>query len=144
MPSQFRSGGWTNIIHLTATGGNCCNYGDRTPAVWFHSSSTTATGNKLHICSSINGNGNTCFNPGLVVRRGQWATMEIKQYKEGSFYRYQATVNGVLVASALNKQAREFSYVKVYGSDKWYNTAQGSMRRLVIIPNTGNIIEEKI
>jgi hypothetical protein len=25
-----------NIMHFSGTGGNCCNYGDRIPAVWFH------------------------------------------------------------------------------------------------------------
>ena len=28
--------GWSNIFHITATGQNCCNYGDRIPGVWFY------------------------------------------------------------------------------------------------------------
>jgi hypothetical protein len=28
--------GWGSIFHFSATGGNCCEYGDRVPAVWFY------------------------------------------------------------------------------------------------------------
>lgn len=28
-------GAWTNIIHFTTTGNNCCSPGDRSPAIWF-------------------------------------------------------------------------------------------------------------
>ena len=27
---------WGSILHLSATGNNCCSYGDRIPGVWFH------------------------------------------------------------------------------------------------------------
>ena len=29
-------GEWANIIHVSATGNNCCNYGDRIPGIWFY------------------------------------------------------------------------------------------------------------
>ena len=129
------------MIHLTATGGNCCKYGDRTPAVWFHGSSTSATKNRFHICSAVNGVGNYCLNSGLIVPRGQWTSVEIMQHKEGGSYRYTVKVGGVTLGSVINKQAREFSNVKVLGGDNWYNPAQGSMRNLVINPNAkGKII----
>ena len=28
--------GWANVIHFSSTGHDCCNYGDRIPAVWFY------------------------------------------------------------------------------------------------------------
>ena len=27
---------WSSIVHFSATGGNCCLYGDRVPAVYFY------------------------------------------------------------------------------------------------------------
>jgi hypothetical protein len=27
---------WANVLHLTATGNDCCNYGDRIPGIWFY------------------------------------------------------------------------------------------------------------
>ena len=55
-PTRFQSG-WTNIIHLTATGSNCCAIGDRIPAVWFGRESATASKNGLHVCSAVNDEG---------------------------------------------------------------------------------------
>ena len=44
---------WSNIIHFTATGNNCCEYGDRVPAVWFYPGSL-----RLHIIDGQPSNGN--------------------------------------------------------------------------------------
>jgi hypothetical protein len=34
------NGAWTNIIHFTTTGNNCCSPGDRSPAIWFFPGAT--------------------------------------------------------------------------------------------------------
>jgi len=133
-PTRFQ-GGWTNIIHLTATGNNCCHNGGRIPAVWFYSTSATATKNRLLICSAVNGNGNFCFTSGVNVPRGQWATIEINQRLEGNSYTYIVKVNGAVLGSVINKKAQQFSNVKVFGADNWHNAAQGSMRNLIINPD---------
>ena len=125
---------WTNIIHLT-TGGNCCKYGQRIPGVWFHSSNSGATKNRLYICSAVNGNGDYCLSSGVIVPRGQWTSVLITQQPEGSRYRYIVKVGNAQLGSVINTQPREFSNVKVYASDNWYNTAQGSLRNLIIIPD---------
>ena len=141
-PTRFQSG-WTNIIHLTATGDNCCKYGARLPGVWFFSSSTSATKNRLHICSAVSGNGNYCFNSGIIVPRGQWTRIEVNQHREGVAYKYVVKVNDAIIGSVINTKPRQFSNVKVFGGDNWYNPAQGSMRNLVINPYLkGNIFHE--
>ena len=50
--------GWTNIIHNTFTGRNCCRAGDRWPAIWFCSNST-----RLHI--RIGKAGGSSWNNGI-------------------------------------------------------------------------------
>ena len=30
---------WSSILHFTATGNNCCEYGDRAPGIWSHPTS---------------------------------------------------------------------------------------------------------
>ena len=50
--------GWTNIIHNTFTGRNCCRAGDRWPAIWFFSNST-----RLHI--RIGKAGGSSWNNGI-------------------------------------------------------------------------------
>ena len=57
--------------------------------------------------------------------RGQWTTVEITQREEGDSYRYTVKVRGVNIGSVINKQAREFTNVKVFGADNWYNAAKG-------------------
>ena len=134
-PSQFQPG-WTNIIHLTSTGENCCNYGDRIPAVWVRSRSSGATTNKLEVSSAINNNGNFFFSPRpATVPLGQWTTVEITQLKEGNSYRYSVKVGGRRITTAINRKAREFTNVIVFGADDWSRAAKGSMRNLVINPN---------
>ena len=135
-PSQFQPG-WTNIIHLTSTGEGCCNYGDRVPGVWFRGTSPSAKTNELSVTSAVNGNGDFIFSsPTKVpVPLGQWTTVEITQLKEGDSYRFTVKIRGVNFGSVINKQAREFTNVKVFGADNWSNPAKGSIRNLVINPN---------
>ena len=132
-PTTFESG-WTNIIHLT-TGESCCGEGSRIPAVWFHSSSTTATKNKLHICSAVNGEGNYCTDSAVVVPRGQWTRVEVLQYKEGASYKYLVKVGSTALLSVTNSKPKDFYNVKVFGADDWSKHAQGSMKNLVISPD---------
>jgi hypothetical protein len=35
-PDNTINEAWTSILHFTATGSNCCEYGDRVPAVYFY------------------------------------------------------------------------------------------------------------
>jgi hypothetical protein len=44
--------GWSNILHISSTGENCCGYGDRVPAVWFFNGTT-----RLHIVTGSNSSG---------------------------------------------------------------------------------------
>jgi len=48
------SGSWRNIFHFTNTGNNCCNVGDRVPALWIYPDNAT----NLHYRSSTENNGN--------------------------------------------------------------------------------------
>ena len=54
------------------------------------------------------------------------------QRKMGSSYVYTVEVNGAVVKSVINLQPKEFSNVKIYGGDPWYQAAQGVMRNLVV------------
>ena len=62
-----------SILHFT-TGGNCCNYGERTPGVWL-------LGNGFTIASAINGKGNTTKQINPPEKPGTWVHFEISQRK---------------------------------------------------------------
>ena len=66
--------GWESVLHLTATGKDCCNYGDRVPAVFINGGSK-----KFHISSALNGNGNSYYNVPSSLRTGEWINVEISQ-----------------------------------------------------------------
>jgi len=48
------SGAWRNIFHFTNTGNNCCNIGDRVPALWIYPNNAT----NLHLRNSTSSEGN--------------------------------------------------------------------------------------
>ena len=123
-------GGWSNILHMTANDNNCCNYGDRNPAVFVHGSST-----KLHICSSVSNNGNHCVNPPTALPINTWTAVEITQRPEGNSFRYQVKVGGKVYGNLINTLPKEFTNVKVYSADNWYIEAKAVIRNLVINPN---------
>jgi hypothetical protein len=52
---------WRNIFHVTNTNNDCCNSGDRVPAVWI-----TDGGQSLLIVNSINSDGNSYFYTGNI------------------------------------------------------------------------------
>ena len=62
---------WYSIIRFTATGENCCNHGDRVPAIFYRSDQG------MHISSSVNNEGN--FKSDYDINFGQWYHIEIVQ-----------------------------------------------------------------
>ena len=138
---------WSNILLLTSTDNTCCESGDRIPGVWLWKERHTSSGPKLRVCTSIkeaekNENGNYCLDSPEPVPSDVWTDVRISQRLEGSslrdqyraWYRYEVAVNGVVIASVLNKGAREYADVKVYASDPWPNNLNGSIRQLLIVP----------
>ena len=57
-PSQQTQEKWSSILHFSATGDNCCEYGDRIPAIWFHPGTR-----KLHVRDGQPSNGNDGCDP---------------------------------------------------------------------------------
>ena len=133
-PTRFQTG-WSNIIHLTAAG-DCCDHGTRIPAVWFHPSNSTATKNRLRICSSFNSDGNHLFDTDFLVPVSQWTTVLISQLPDliDNQYRYTIKVANVQVYSLVNSNPREFQHVQVFISSPWSDPAQGRIRKLTINP----------
>ena len=70
-------GAWANIIHVSATGNNCCNYGDRIPAIWFYANTY-----RLHIRDGSTSEGNAGCDPEeqLVVDQPTDLRVEIRGY----------------------------------------------------------------
>ena len=121
-PTAF-SKGWSNVLHFT-TGANYGKLGTRIPGVWFYY-------NKLHICGSVNGNANRCYNS-KPLARNRWTDVKIVNSKVGSKYWYTVYVNGVLLGKMVNPSSRVYKNVKVYITDPWHKSFKGSLRNIQI------------
>ena len=64
---------WSNIIHFT-TGGDCCNIGDRVPAIFYNKAGF------LRISSAVYGDGDFYVDPPIDL--GKWYHIEMSQTKE--------------------------------------------------------------
>jgi hypothetical protein len=128
-PTDYSHNGWTNALHLTI-GEGLSNYGDRTPAIFFHPA------NKMYVSSAVNGNKD--FVKSHINRPpvNQWTTLEISQQLISGKYFYFMKVGGTEVFREENKVPSEFSGVKVYASSPWQTATPALVRCLKI--ETGN------
>ena len=69
---------WTSVIHI-GKGGDHSNYGDRNPAIFFHSD----TG-RMHIRTALSGQSNAGFDnyKSDELRLNVWTTVIMRQLKE--------------------------------------------------------------
>ena len=67
---------WGSIIRFTATGGDCCNLGDRVPAIFYNSERGI-----IRISSQVDENGD--FYPDYDINLGTWYHIEIVQENNG-------------------------------------------------------------
>ena len=125
--SNFK--GLSQIFHMTAGGkgaGSGAKYGDRTPAIWTHSSKG------LLISSAVGGqfSYSKFFKP--LPSPGDWAKIDIGQELVGSNHIYSISINNKKVFSIRNSKPVEFDNVKAYSASSWYSPLSGSIRNLII------------
>ena len=121
-------GGWSNILHATI-GRDLGRHGDRTPGIWFLPGTT-----RMHICSTVNGNPNYCFNSKALPLHKE-SRIVIKQVQRliNYQYYYQVIIDGKKVVDVLNENAQIFKNVKYYASDKWYHPAKASISNFHLV-----------
>jgi hypothetical protein len=108
---------WTNILHVTNTGNNCCSVGDRVPAIWL-----VPSGTNFHICSSTPVNGNDWFNTTALPLNTP--TQVDIQWSDTNLYVY---FNGQLVNSKYYsaKPTEANPNAIVYMADPWHSSEKG-------------------
>ena len=79
-----------------------------------------------------------CYNS-YDATPGEWSDIQISQHPEGSMYRYEVKVNGVVVGSTFNQDAQEFEEVNMHSSDPWGSSSRGSVQGVTVTP----ILERK-
>ena len=66
--------GWSSILRFTSTGADCCNIGDRVPAIFYHSEGI------LSISSAVNEDGDYGLRTNIDLKK--WYHIEIAQTKK--------------------------------------------------------------
>ena len=117
------------VLHMTIGGvgaGRGAKYGDRTPAIWTHST------RGILVASGVRGkvSYSKYFKP--LPPTGTWVKIEVKQEVEASEMTYSITIGGEKVLSEPNSKPSKFENVQVLSSSSWYNPVNGFIKNLVI------------
>ena len=121
--------GLQQILHLTVGGkgaGSEANYGDRTPAIWTHSS------RGFLISSAVGGRYSFAKYFKALPSSGEWVNIAVGQELEASKIIYSISIGGGKVFSARNSKPSEFENVQVFASSSWYSPVSGSIKNLLI------------
>ena len=106
--------------------GSGSKYGDRTPAIWIHSSKG------FLISSAVNGKYSYSKFIKPLPALGVWTKIEVGQQFVASKMVYSITIGGRKVFSVTNSKPSEFENVKVFASSSWYSPVNGFIKNLVI------------
>eukprot|EP00092_Neocalanus_flemingeri_P080486 GFUD01100405.1.p1 GENE.GFUD01100405.1~~GFUD01100405.1.p1 ORF type:complete len:191 (-),score=20.53 GFUD01100405.1:645-1217(-) len=101
--------GWNQVVQFT-TGGDCCEYGQRSPSVF------TYEADIFHITSAVNGNGNYAKNFPHDPQDNKYH-IEISQTLNDNKYWYNIAMNHVSVFTVENTDAQKFEDVQMWAAD---------------------------
>jgi hypothetical protein len=128
-------GNWGSLVHVTVTNGNCCSWGDRIPAVWFHPNSAS----KYHFRSGLPQSGNHGVDPNTVMEPGVRYNLKFIRDigADGRTVTDVVVQDGVelgrLVAEANQDiSSKIFHDAYVYAADPWYDAAGITLHSLKI------------
>lgn len=118
---------WSSIVHFSATGNNCCDYGDRVPGVWFYPGKR-----QLHI---IDGHGKVgSGNDECVIEDELVAGRPYNVQIDAHEHFVEVYVNDVMQCTEPRQDRRPFPTAKVYASDPWYAPADAVLAGLQLKP----------
>jgi len=114
--------GWRSILHMTDGPHykNCCEEGNRIPALWFHSETT-----RLHVRMSRAGKGNDGCDPREELPLGE--PTQVKVRVQGPYLVVFFGTRVVCVSGNYAKKYSPTSRVAVLGSDSWYEPADATI-----------------
>ena len=124
-PDAYTTQGFTSILHLTINE-DMTQIGDRIPAIFYNPDSG------LHVSTAIGNDPNSHRDVMPAPPVGKWSNIAVSQLKSGSKTTFSVKVDGADPFSVENPSPQEFSNVKVYAADPWWDAQPGSIRGLTI------------
>ena len=126
IPDDTTVSDWGSIIHLSATGNDCCAHGDRIPAVWFNPSTRVLT-----VVDGDATDGNSQCNPTESLPPNVVTHVRIEVRSN----HVEVWLNDQLRCTAdRSGDRREFTGVTVYASDPFYTPAAASINNFYLAP----------
>ena len=129
---DFKASGFSGlaqVLHLTTGGkgaGSGAKYGDRTPAIWTHST------RGFLISSAVGGRFSFSKFFKALPAAGEWINIQVGQELQGSQMIYYVYIGGNKVFSTRNSKPSEFENVQVFSSSRWYSPVNGFIKNLLI------------
>jgi hypothetical protein len=124
-PDDYTTEGYTSILHLSIND-DVTQIGDRIPAIFYHHI------HGLHISTAIGNDPNSHRDVMPAPPVGKWTSIVVSQLKTGSTPTVSVKADGADPFSVENPAPTEFSDVKVYAADPWWDAQPGSIRGLNI------------
>ena len=114
---------WSNIIHATLSGSNCCGSKDRLPGIWFRSNTS-----RLHIRTSTMDIGNDGYDPNVELPLNRDTRLIVTVQGDS----LKIELSGGVTFSHTHKISvnRYYGRVKFYASDPWYNASIGKIKNM--------------
>merc|ERR1711971_946412 len=112
---EFSNVEWLNVFHLTSTDNNCCNHGDRIPALFVNKNKN------LQFSTSIGNNGHHFFNFPYELNRTYHVMILQTQIHAGRF-ELCTKIDSIIFHCVRNDQPRIFENVLLYLSDPWHRS----------------------
>lgn len=123
-PNEATEEGWSSIIHISASGENCCNYGDRIPGIFFHPGT-----HRLHIRDGSTDDGNDGCDPPDELPAGVPTTvkLEIRATSIAIYFNDEVQVHCDRGARDTHTSAR------VWASDPWHAAANALLGNFYLV-----------
>mmetsp|Transcript_4648 Transcript_4648/g.6171 ORF Transcript_4648/g.6171 Transcript_4648/m.6171 type:complete len:292 (-) Transcript_4648:152-1027(-) len=113
---------------MTATGSNCCGFGDRVPGIWSFSNSR-----RLHIRTGVNNNGNQGCDPTTQIPANKWTTVKI-QVMSGSRISVWFDQQNVCTNTMGGNLYPSGKSVSLWAGDNWYPASNALVKNIKYSP----------
>ena len=110
---KINSSNWTSIFHITNNNKNCCNVGNRVPALWLHPNST-----QLYVVNDQMNKGNTSISSKNYIGLNNYTYITITiETKKISIYFNGKLDNSKTFSDTLQPSTSDAYF---YSPDIWY------------------------
>ena len=129
---DFKASGFSGlaqVLHLTTGGkgaGSGAKYGDRTPAIWTHSTKG------FLVASAVGGKFSYSKYFKALPSTDKWILIEVSQEMKENAMTYSITIGENEVLSVKNSRPSDFENVQVFASSSWYSPVNGFIKNLLI------------